>query len=143
MSGVKERLKEFISKEGLSVRKFESSINASYSYVNSISRSIGIDKIQNISEVYPKLNLTWLLTGKGEMTLKEYTLNDELSPVLVVDYLQKRNDELMSDEIFREFILAKHKKIETDNAHSMLNKQLDKLKKILEKKEQNEENKND
>lgn len=64
---VKERIKEFAKKEKGSVKAFEESINASNGYLNSIQKSIGLDKLEAILEKYPNLNLEWLLTGNGEM----------------------------------------------------------------------------
>lgn len=60
---VKERLKEFIKGQGLTIKAFEASIDASNGYVNSISKGIGADKLDTILEKYPKLDLEWLLTG--------------------------------------------------------------------------------
>ena len=64
---VKERLKFYIKSIKLSITAFEDSINVANGYVNSISKSVGVDKIELILENYPKLNLEWLLTGQGEM----------------------------------------------------------------------------
>lgn len=64
---VKERLKIYIKHIGISIIDFEKSINVSNGYVNSISKSIGNEKLGLIIERYPNLNLDWLLTGKGEM----------------------------------------------------------------------------
>lgn len=64
---VKERLKSYIESSKMSVKAFELSIDVSNGYINSISKSIGIDKLQLILEKYPNLNLEWLITGKGEM----------------------------------------------------------------------------
>ena len=72
---VKHRLKIFINSEKLTVSDFEKSINVANGYVNSISKSIGIDKIETILENFPKLNIEWLLIGKGEM-LKENNDNN-------------------------------------------------------------------
>lgn len=69
---VKKRIKIFIEEENLTVTAFEGSINASNGYVNSISKSIGIDKLELIVEKYPNLNLEWLLTGKGKMLKTNY-----------------------------------------------------------------------
>jgi hypothetical protein len=33
--------------------------------------SIGTDIVERIKEVYPQVNLIWLLTGKGDMFIKE------------------------------------------------------------------------
>ena len=71
---VKERIKRFIEAEGLSAAAFEKEIGASNGYVNSISKSIGIDKLNLVLEKYPNLNLEWLITGKGTM-LKNKTLS--------------------------------------------------------------------
>lgn len=74
---VKERIKIFVEYQKLTVSAFEKSINASNGYVNSISKSIGLDKIELILENYPKLNIEWLLTGKGSMLKSE--VNSRLS----------------------------------------------------------------
>lgn len=64
---VKKRLREFLISEKMTVRAFEQSIDAANSYVNSISNSIGLKKLEKIVEVYPNLSLDWLLIGTGEM----------------------------------------------------------------------------
>lgn len=64
---VKDRIKIFIKSQKIKQNVFEESINASNGYINSISKSIGIDKLNAIIEKYPILNIEWLLTGKGEM----------------------------------------------------------------------------
>jgi transcriptional regulator with XRE-family HTH domain len=66
---VKERVKEFIKYKGISERVFCSSIGVSFSYVNSIRKSIQPDKMKTITEVYPELNPVWLITGDGEMLI--------------------------------------------------------------------------
>ncbi|MEI6748384.1 MAG: hypothetical protein WCM93_04410 [Bacteroidota bacterium] len=71
---VKDRLKFFISSQELTISAFESILKVSNGYVNSISKSIGIDKLALLIESYPNLNITWLLTGKGEMLLKDSSI---------------------------------------------------------------------
>ncbi|MCG9911881.1 MAG: S24 family peptidase [Flavobacteriales bacterium] len=51
----------------MTISEFEHSIGVSNGYVNSISKSIGIDKLETIVEKYSNINLEWLLTGKGFM----------------------------------------------------------------------------
>lgn len=65
--GVKERIKQFCKLEGSTVAAFEESIGASNGYVNSISKSIGLERLNVIIEKYPNINLEWLLTGRGDM----------------------------------------------------------------------------
>ena len=64
---VKDRIKFFCKNEKISVSEFEKTLNVANGYVNSISKSVGIDKINSILEKYPNLSVEWLLTGKGEM----------------------------------------------------------------------------
>lgn len=64
---VAERLKEYIGYKRITNAEFERSINASNGYINSIRRSIGIDKLEQIEHIYPDLNTQWLLKGEGEM----------------------------------------------------------------------------
>lgn len=66
---VKDRLKIFIKEQNLTVSGFEEKIKASNGYVNSIHKSIGVDKIESVLEYFPKLNIDWLLTGRGSMIL--------------------------------------------------------------------------
>lgn len=73
---VKDRVKKFCKSKGIRVSDFEKTLNVANGYVNSISKSIGIDKINTILENYPNLSLEWLLTGKGEM-LKDNNHSDK------------------------------------------------------------------
>ena len=77
---VKDRVKKFCKSKGIRVSDFEKTLNVANGYVNSISKSIGIDKINTILENYPNLSLEWLLTGKGEM-LKEEVSDNVAVPV--------------------------------------------------------------
>lgn len=63
--GVSERLKEFCKILNISIIEFEKSLNFSNGYVNNISRSVGLDKLESIAKKYPKLNIEWLLLGIG------------------------------------------------------------------------------
>lgn len=65
--GVKSRLIEFIDYKGMSRRSFSLGIGASSSFVNSISKSIGTEYIDRIKEKFPELNISWLMTGDGQM----------------------------------------------------------------------------
>lgn len=64
---VKERIKKFIKCNKISISEFEKSINVANGYINSISKGIGTDKINNILEKYPNLSVEWLITGEGSM----------------------------------------------------------------------------
>jgi transcriptional regulator with XRE-family HTH domain len=83
---VKKRIKIFIESQKMSISEFEKSISVGNGYINNISKSIGIDKLNLILEKYSNLNVEWLITGKGEM-LRDNTLeNLNLDPRQSVTY---------------------------------------------------------
>lgn len=99
-----DRLMKFIAFAGLSARQFDLSIGAANGYTLRMRKnnaSIGSDVIENIINVYPQINVEWLITGKGEM-LKE---QDDFS----FDYdklpLSKK---IEIEKIIEEKIKAKH-----------------------------------
>ncbi len=68
------RIHNLIIKEGISVRKFEQSINASNGLIRkAITNHTDVQSkwILEIANTYPSLNLEWLIKGEGEMYLKE------------------------------------------------------------------------
>lgn len=66
---VKDRLKEFIKYKKLTVSGFEKSIGASNGYVNSLTKSIGEEKLSNIIKTYPDLDIEWLILGSSTNNL--------------------------------------------------------------------------
>mgnify|MGYP000018467320 FL=1 len=75
--GVKSRLIEFIDYKGMSRRSFSLGIGASSSFVNNISKSIGTEYIDRIKEKFPELNISWLMTGDGEMLRKSHNTEQD------------------------------------------------------------------
>lgn len=70
-TNVKTRIQAFADRKRLSYRELSVSIGASSGYINSISKSIGPDKLSCLSARYPDLNIAWLLTGEGSMLLPD------------------------------------------------------------------------
>lgn len=64
---VKERLTTFVKSLNISKSEFCRQIGTSNAFISSIRVSIQQDKIQSIASKYPQLNISWLLTGEGEM----------------------------------------------------------------------------
>src|SRR5699024_7458287 len=106
---VKERLKEYLKSQKISISSFEKQLNASNGYVNSISRSIGIDKLVIISEKFSNLNLEWLLVERGEM------LRDSNTNAIQQKDIQKFHEEIEDKirllDIQEELILLLRKEI--------------------------------
>lgn len=53
----------------MTIRAFETKIGLSNGYVKNIHTSIQPDKLEKIAEVFPTLNIGWLLVGKGQMII--------------------------------------------------------------------------
>ncbi|MFA7492793.1 MAG: helix-turn-helix transcriptional regulator [Proteiniphilum sp.] len=62
-----DRLKLFIKSKRLGQTKFEELVGFSRGYISRVKPSIGVDKLLDIIDIFPDLNLDWLFTGKGEM----------------------------------------------------------------------------
>lgn len=73
-----DNLKKYIDYKGISVAAFEKSIgmsNNSFRKSWLAGKGIGTDKLENILNIYPDINMSWLFTGQGEM-LKEKSPNE-------------------------------------------------------------------
>ena len=68
-SNVKSRLIEFLKFKSISQKAFAQSVGVSACFLNAIRVSIQPKTLEKISNVYPNLNITWLLTGVGPMLL--------------------------------------------------------------------------
>ena len=64
---VGERLDLFIQSLGLGRYQFEMKCGLSQGYINNIRNSPHPDKLKRIANVYPELNVEWLMIGRGEM----------------------------------------------------------------------------
>lgn len=98
---VKERIKAYCKAEKLTVSAFEESIGASNGYVNAISKSIGLDKLNSIVEKFSNLNIEWLLTGRGEM-LKTNRTTSEHTPSTFSseqDKITKKNSNIQEKDM--------------------------------------------
>lgn len=66
-STIKSRLALFLKHLGIGQAKFATIIGASKGFANNVGDSIRTEKLDKIKEHYPELNITWLLTGEGNM----------------------------------------------------------------------------
>lgn len=84
---VQERLKEYISSKGLSVRKFEITCGFANGWVSDLTSAIKFDNVSEIYRNFPDLNIDWLFTGEGSM-LRETPAPPSSSPAVKVDNIQ-------------------------------------------------------
>lgn len=75
---VKERLVRYLAYKKMGQAKFEKSIGVSNGFVNNIRSSIQPERLQKIAQLYPELNIAWLMVGDlGGKMLKEETEKPE------------------------------------------------------------------
>lgn len=103
---VKERLITFIRAENIPVAQFERACGMSNGYINSIRKTLGVEKLDNVLNSYPHLNREWLLTGNGSMLLQlapKHEKTAEKGPLTEEeitekeDFLEKRIQELQEE----------------------------------------------
>lgn len=68
---VRDRLKEFIESQHLTVSKFEQIVGLSNGAVNRTNERIRQRTLASISERFPALNINWLLSGEGDMLVDD------------------------------------------------------------------------
>jgi hypothetical protein len=128
---VKERLKIFIKSEYLSVTAFEKSINASNGYVNSISKSIGVDKLNLILEKYSSLQMQWLLSGKGEMLKIEegadlFSVEEKDIEVLYKEHMNyKRALKVIKNQDYKAYEIHKQTGLNESGLRRVLNNEIE------------------
>lgn len=115
-----DRLKLFIKSKRLGQTKFEELVGLSRGYISRVKPSIGVDKLLDIIDVFPDLNLDWLITGKGEM----------IDPSPQSDPLGQITENLAESPT--EY---KNKYMEILEENRKLRIEIEKLRKIIEKKE--------
>lgn len=82
------RLKQFIAAENITQAQFADNINvvrASVSHVLSGRNNPGYDFIKAIMTAYPRLNIEWLMLGKGKMYKDDSPIVISEEPLLFSD----------------------------------------------------------
>lgn len=95
------RLKQFLSAENISQSQFADTINvvrASVSHVLSGRNNPSYDFIKAIMASYPRLNIEWLIFGKGKM----YRDMQETVPQVTM----QQQEEVISSTLFDDFASA-------------------------------------
>lgn len=120
MSKTVHRIIKVIEYLNLSARQFDISIGTGNGYILRMKKnnaSVGSDVIERIIEVYPQINLVWLITGKGSMLIQNNHTEIKKS-VEIEDYIDKKinqtwhdkKNELVNDILKRiDFMLLQNK----------------------------------
>ena len=84
-SAVKQRVMEFIRYKRIPIAKFENLCGLSCGYIRNMRKGFGVEKLNNITKMFPELNPKWLLYGEGEMLVSETPTEEkfeEISPAV-------------------------------------------------------------
>lgn len=105
-----DRVLKVIDALGMSARQFDMSIGTTNGYslrMHKNHASIGSDIIERISKKYPKVNLVWLITGKGDMFLQ---------PKDQPQYTDAQIDAMISDKVNEKIESERQKLLDQVNA---------------------------
>ena len=81
---VTDRLQEYLELKQISPYTFERTCGIANGYLKKQMKgkgSIGSEIVERITEQYRDLNITWLLTGKGQMLIGNYSHADHVSAI--------------------------------------------------------------
>lgn len=94
-TSIKERLIQLCDALDVTPNQFSLQIGKSREFVRKITGEIGSDVLRNIFRTYPKINLIWLITGKGDKFLEnDASTSDNES---LTSYLKEENKELKEE----------------------------------------------
>ena len=115
---LRDRLLQFIKYKELTTQKFEQLVGLSNAAVAKMGDNTRRSTIDKISNVFPELNQSWLLTGEGQM-LKSESANAQLigaaSPAIAEDTTPVRFFEVTPTATFQEFCVGSSESASTIN----------------------------
>lgn len=131
-----ERILLFIEYAGLSIAEFERKCGLSNGAVSKMGDNTRRSTIDRISIIFPDLNITWLLTGEGEMIKKpSQSIGEIQGNVQGVNVNGSVNINEAVDKFLDE-ISAQRKMTEKSMEHTqMCMEHIDRLIKLLETKD--------
>lgn len=103
---VVDRLQEYLTYRQISPYTFERTCGIANGYLKKQTKgkgSIGSEIVERITAKYKDLNIAWLLTGKGQMIITNYPLNEEISALAEKEQEYARHEKAI--ETLREKIL--------------------------------------
>ena len=80
-SAVKQRVMEFIRYKRIPIAKFENLCGLSCGYIRNMRKGFGVEKLNNITKMFPELNPMWLLYGDGEMLVSETPTEEKIEEI--------------------------------------------------------------
>jgi hypothetical protein len=96
---VTDRLQEYLKLREISPYTFERTCSIANGYLKKQMKgkgSIGSKIVERITEKYKDLNVSWLLTGKGQMLVSNYSLSDEISAIAEKELEYAKHEQIVS-----------------------------------------------
>lgn len=90
MTTIKERFESIARKYGLSDRQLGAKLGKSAGFIHKMSATTSSDVLSTAVDIFPEINLYWLVTGKGAMLVSESS--DELVNFLKVELKETQQD---------------------------------------------------
>jgi hypothetical protein len=125
---VKQRLTEYIEHKKISKSEFCRTIGVSNAFVSIMRQSIQPDKIESIALHFPELNITWLLTGSGDMVIDK-----PINQPIASDFMEKVFEMYQRGDIFPA-VVVRQKNEEINRLHEEIGELRARIKE-LEKRE--------
>lgn len=137
MTTAQDRLKEYISYKGLSMRKFEMAAGVPIGYVKNIKYTITPEKQTRIANAFKDLNIGWLTTGEGSMlreqpqvqmsnsnvnyhsphatiyasdihTIKDIPTTKDAAPLVPIELTRKENTDIYNEMMRKSELTSEH-----------------------------------
>jgi transcriptional regulator with XRE-family HTH domain len=107
MNTTGKRLTYLIEKQGIKIKEFCEKNNLLYNSIHPIcrdKRELGINILNKLVDIFPDLNVNWLLYGKGKQEIIIYDIDDNLKS------LQESGSEYSKDPVENTFLVYLDKK---------------------------------
>lgn len=102
-----KRLTYIIEKQGFKIKKFCEEYDLVYTSIHPIctdKRELGMNILNRLVEIFPDLNVNWLLYGKGKEKISIYDISDNLKS------LRENDSEYNNDPVESIFLTYLDKK---------------------------------
>jgi hypothetical protein len=96
---VTDRLQEYLSFKDISPYTFERNCGIANGYLKKQMKgkgTLGSDIVERITEKYRDLNVTWLMTGKGQMLIGHYPHTDHVSAIAERESIYSNHEQVIS-----------------------------------------------
>lgn len=81
---LRQRVENFLEVEKMTNAELSRKLGVSPAFVTSIKKNIGLDKLEKMRAINPRINVNWLLFGEGSMFTDDSELKELRAEVLAL-----------------------------------------------------------